>query len=526
MHYIASMLALVVVRGPDTGRTFPLPPYEPQLVGRSSEALHLSDACMSRCHAELTPDGSDWSLRDLSSRHGTFLNGERILGAVTLHAGDRFRCGDTEFLAIREGAVPPRTHDDGIAQAARVDDAVTMDASSEAATITLTLIARAAEPTDADAYLAEAARVLESRLKSPITALRALDADLDSFVAPSHELPDDAHTRGTPHASFALVRRAILQGDMLQADTLTLIAPFGAIGGMRGAFLLERPCNTAATSREIACLARACDVTTLALAARKERDIQASQHRLALIGETVAALSHSIKNMLQGMRFGADAVDMALTHGELAKAQEGWPILQRNLDRIHALALNMLAWAKERPLELELSNANELAREVCELLTPAALRRRVQVTLALDDALPATSIDGPSIHQALTNLVLNAIEAAPERTGRVTIGSRYDNARNEVTLTVTDNGAGIPDSIRARLFEPFASSKGQRGTGLGLAVAQKISLRHGGRLDVISSATNGTLFELTLPAGGENLDPAETRAPKALRPGEFGWKFE
>ena len=122
--------------------------------------------------------------------------------------------------------------------------------------------------------------------------------------------------------------------------------------------------------------------------------------------------------------------------------------------------------------------------------------------------------------------MLNAIEAAPERTGRVTIGSRYDNARNEVTLTVTDNGAGIPDSIRARLFEPFASSKGQRGTGLGLAVAQKISLRHGGRLDVISSATNGTLFELTLPAGGENLDPAETRAPKALRPGEFGWKFE
>jgi hypothetical protein len=62
-----------------------------------------------------------------------------------------------------------------------------MDASSEAATITLTLIARAAEPTDADAYLAEAARVLESRLKSPITALRALDADLDSFVAPSRK---------------------------------------------------------------------------------------------------------------------------------------------------------------------------------------------------------------------------------------------------------------------------------------------------------------------------------------------------
>ncbi len=520
------MLALVVVSGPDTGRTFPLPQGEPQLVGRSSEALHLSDPTMSRCHAELTPDADEWLLRDLGSRHGTFLNGERIARAAAVRAGDRFRCGDTEFLAIREGASAPRTHDDGLASAARVDDAVTADASTLAATLALTLIARAAEPTDADTYLAEAARVLEARLKSPVTALRAIDAELDSFVAPSHNSPLDTRRQRSPHASFALVRRSILQSEMLQTDSLMLIAPFGAIGGMRGAFLLERPCNTAAGSTETACLARACEVTSLALAARTERDGQATQHRLALIGETVAALSHSIKNMLQGMRFGADAVDLALSRGELAKAQEGWPILQRNLDRIHALALNMLAWAKERPLELELSSANELAREVIELLSPAAARRRVQLVLALDDALPPASIDTPSIHQALTNLVLNAIEAAPERTGRVTLSSHYDRTRNEVSLTVTDNGGGIPDSIRARLFEPFASSKGQRGTGLGLAVAQKISLRHGGRLEVVSSAHEGTTFTLTVPAGGDHMDPAETRSPKALRPNEFGWKFE
>ena len=276
----------------------------------------------------------------------------------------------------------------------------------------------------------------------------------------------------------------------------------------------------------MAILARAAEVATLALAARGERDEGGTRDRLALIGETVAALSHSIKNMLQGMRFGADAVDLALSRGDLARAQEGWPVLQRNLDRIHALALNMLAWAKERPLEPEATDANDIAREVRELLAPAAGRRRVGVVITLDDSLPPVEIDGPAIHQALTNLVLNAIEAAPERTGLVEIGTAYRVESDELVIRVTDNGAGIPDAVRARLFEPFVSSKGQRGTGLGLAVARKIAERHGGRLEVEQTSRKGTTFALVLPAAGEGVDPAETRAPKGLSPEDFRWKFE
>ena len=516
------MLALVVVRGPDRGRTFPLPEREPQLVGRSSEALHLVDQTVSRRHAELTPDGRTWTVRDLDSRHGTFVNGVRIAGAVALHAGDRLRCGDTEMLAIREGETAVRTHDDGSASALRVADAVGEDPTSDAATVTLALVTRAAEPTDTDAFLAEAAGVLEARLGSSITALRATDAQLSSFVALSH-----AEGR-IAHAPLALVRRAIDEGAMLATNdgAFALIVPFGAIGATRGAFILHRTEHFAPSAREIACLARASEVASLATAARGVRDSRGHQHRLALIGETVAALSHSIKNMLQGMRFGADAVELALIRGELAKAQEGWPILHRNLDRIHALALNMLAWAKERPLEPEESDANALLREVRELLAPAAGRRRVGVVLELDDALPPVSLDAPAVHQALMNLVLNAIEAAPERVGLVTLGSRYLAQGDEVHLSVRDNGAGIPDGVRARLFEPFVSSKGQRGTGLGLAVARKIALRHGGRLEVAKTSGAGTEFILVLPATSEGADPAETRAPKGLRPGEFGWKFE
>jgi signal transduction histidine kinase len=511
------MLSLAVVRGPDRGRVYPLPEREPQLIGRSTEALDLTDASISRRHAELTPDVDGWRVRDLGSRHGTFVNGARTDGLVRVGAGDRIRCGDSEFLLVSEGAAPIETRDDGMAS-----DAASRAGGSPPADLTSLLVARALEPTDADAFLAEAARAIAATLACGAVPLRATDARLETFVAPGAA----AQARDAA-APLRLARRALDSGEILAAGEAgsVLVVPFGAIGGVRGAFILKRTAAAAFSPDDVTLAARAAEATTLGLAARAHRTPHGSQERLALIGETIAALSHSIKNMLQGMRFGADAVDLALSRGDLARAQEGWPVLQRNLDRIHALALNMLAWAKERPLEPEPSDANELAREVRELLAPAAGRRRVGVLLELDDALPPASFDAPSVHQALTNLVLNAIEAAPERIGMVTISSRYDPGRDEVRLGVRDNGAGVPESVRARLFEPFVSSKGQRGTGLGLAVARKIAERHGGRLELAATSTAGTEFVFVLPASADGADPGETRTPRGIAPDEFSWKF-
>jgi signal transduction histidine kinase len=530
LPYDAAMLSIVVVRGPDRGRAFALPDAEPQLIGRSTEALEITDPTVSRRHAELTPDAGRWKIRDLESRHGTFVNGVRISGAVALAAGDRIRCGDSELLLLKEGEAPPVASDDaGVAleSGARAEhDAADIGAVSiDAALVARELVARAAEPIDADAFLSIAARVLADRLACEVLALRATDARLEDFVVPG---ASDA-----PSAPLALVRRAIDRAEPLAAGDAAagrvLAAPFGAPGSARGAFLLRWRGDSAAQrprARDIAIVSAAAEVASLALASRGERPARGHQERLALIGETVAALSHSIKNMLQGLRFGADAVDLALSRGELARAREGWPVLQRNLDRVHALALNMLAWAKERPLEPEPTDANAILREVRELLAPAAARRRVGVLVELDDALPPAVLDAASIHQALTNLVLNAIEAAPERVGMVTLASRYDAESDAVVLTVRDNGAGIPDAVRARLFEPFVSSKGQRGTGLGLAVARKIAERHGGRLEVIETSSKGTSFALTLPSSSDGADPDETRAPRAMRPSDLSWRFE
>ena len=541
------MLTLLAVRGPDQGRAFPLPEREPQLLGRSTEALEIHDPTVSRRHAELTPDGARWLVRDLGSRHGTFVNGARIAGAVAIGAGDRLRCGESEFLVVREGEEAPTVADDGAPETGATVRLASLGAGAAgdtggdaighagghadgdfptgtdagAAPLVARLLSRATEPTDAATFLADAARALAEDLGASVIALLASDPGLESFTAPGA-------TRDTGPLPLALARESIRRSEILAAGDgrFRLAVPFGSVGGTRGAFVVLRDDARAATPIEIAAAARAAQVASLAIAARDRRHARDREERLALIGETVASLSHSIKNMLQGLRFGADAVDLALSRGDVRRAQEGWPVLQRNLDRIHALALNMLAWAKERPLEPEPAEVAALLEEVRDLLAPAAGRRRVAIVVEPATDLPPVHFDLASVLQALTNLAMNAIDAAPERTGLVTLAARYDEARDEIAITVRDNGAGVPRAIVGRLFEPFLSTKGQRGTGLGLAVARKIAERHGGRLELVETGASGSAFALALPASGAGGDPGETRTPRGIRPDLYGGRFE
>ena len=113
------MYLLEVIHGPDTGKRFSLPEREPQLIGRSTEAIPITDDSVSRRHAELTPDDDRWWLRDLDSTNGTYVNDSPVHDRTVVKAGDRIRCGDTIFAMIREHEVdheptdiePQTTHD-------------------------------------------------------------------------------------------------------------------------------------------------------------------------------------------------------------------------------------------------------------------------------------------------------------------------------------------------------------------------------------------------------------------------------
>jgi signal transduction histidine kinase/pSer/pThr/pTyr-binding forkhead associated (FHA) protein len=239
--------------------------------------------------------------------------------------------------------------------------------------------------------------------------------------------------------------------------------------------------------------------------------------RLAAVGETTAALSHSIKNILQALRGGADVVEMGFRSNNLPQATKGWRIVDRNLDKIYNLTLNLLAYSRPREPRLEMVNPRTIINECLELVAAVANERGAMVVADVDEAMPAVPMDPSGMHQVIMNLLSNALDAVQPQQGLIRIEARYDAENRQSTIEVIDNGSGIPASMMLHMFELFHSTKGNRGTGIGLAVAKKIVDEHEGSISVKSAPGEGTTFTVRLPVYHENLaDPSQTHGPARM----------
>ena len=236
--------------------------------------------------------------------------------------------------------------------------------------------------------------------------------------------------------------------------------------------------------------------------------------RLAAIGETTAALSHSIKNILQALRGGADVVEMGIRSNNLPQVAKGWRIADRNLQRIYALTMNLLQFSTQRQPRLEPVNPKVLIDDCVELIASSANEKGVMVVADVDPHHPAVPLDADGIHQVLMNLLLNALDAVEPHQGLIRVVCRYDEPGHAMVLEVIDNGVGIPPNMMNHMFELFHSTKGNRGTGLGLAVARKIVDEHDGSITVKSAPGEGSTFTIRLPVFHvDAADPSHTHGP-------------
>jgi two-component system, NtrC family, sensor kinase len=236
--------------------------------------------------------------------------------------------------------------------------------------------------------------------------------------------------------------------------------------------------------------------------------------RLAAVGETTAALSHSIKNILQALRGGADVVEMGLRSANVTQATKGWRIVDRNLEKIYNLTMNLLAYSKPREPKLEPINPKKLIEECLELIATQANEKGVMAVADVDIDHPAIPIDPDGMHQVIMNLLSNALDAVEPRKGLIRVVCRYDGDSRSSVIDVIDNGNGIPPGMMKHMFELFHSTKGNRGTGLGLAVTKKIVDEHEGSISVKSNPGEGTTFTVRLPVYHETLsDPSHTHGP-------------
>jgi signal transduction histidine kinase len=203
---------------------------------------------------------------------------------------------------------------------------------------------------------------------------------------------------------------------------------------------------------------------------------------------------------------------MGIKREDINQLKKGWEVVERNLGRIYNLTSNLLAFSKPRKPERSLVQPRAVIEECLELLAPLATSRGVMAVADVSPDQPAVPLDPHGLHQVLMNLLTNALEAIEDdEGGLIRVVCRYDAAQKRTILQVIDNGKGIHPNLMPHLFELFHSTKGNRGTGLGLPVAKKIVEEHEGTLQVKSRPGEGTAFTIILPAFAEQVqDPQHT----------------
>lgn len=224
----------------------------------------------------------------------------------------------------------------------------------------------------------------------------------------------------------------------------------------------------------------------------------ANSEALASIGEMAAALAHEIRNPLGSIVMASSQLAAGtLDEGDRKMVLR---VLRTESLRLNESLTNFLSFARPRELKLSPSDLNTVVNEVCGIIQASdELIKDVEVTVSLAAGLHPFPMDADQIRQVLWNIVLNAIQAMDGR-GALAVETGRDAAH--AFFRVRDTGPGLAPEMISKLFKPFQTTKPQ-GTGLGLAVADRIAKAHGGSVSVDSAPGRGACFTVRLPCIGD-----------------------
>jgi two-component system NtrC family sensor kinase len=551
---------LYVLQGPDKGRTLRTTD-QTVLIGRGSDQVPLTDQTVSRRHAELTCTEGAWILRDLNSANGTYVNGTRIQEPTRLKNGDQIKLGSTLLVYSSDDTAEQLSGADIPADLVTLDpDKLAVDSSVVATVPSADDSVVLAAPDTAYAVKSwKAVRELTDVIGSLLAPDRLLQRVMDIVF---EEVPADRgvifirdeesgellpavvrfrsrQARAEAARSAITASRTIVDhvvkthegalcsnvvrderfaaGESVQrlGERSVICVPIMAREHILGVIHLDCPTSEHTyNEHELRLITALGNQTGLAIENARLVQSHLERERLAAAGETVAYLSHSIKNMLQGMRAGGDVVQRGLDRRDFDVTAKGWRILDRNLKRVYTLVLNMLAFSKQREPQLAMHQVNKIVADVVELVHEQADENQIQLRTDFDPDLPPIPADYDGVHQAVLNLVSNAMDAVPRGSGLIDVRTAFDAIERRVVISVTDNGPGVPESERGRIFEPFHSTKGHAGTGLGLAVARKNVRELGGSIELHDVPGGGSEFVIRLPtAEARRAVPGDTQGP-------------
>jgi signal transduction histidine kinase len=241
----------------------------------------------------------------------------------------------------------------------------------------------------------------------------------------------------------------------------------------------------------------------------KTRDLLEAE-RMAAVGQTVAELSHTIKNIANSLKGSIFVLGKGIELDEKEYILEGWRMVASNVEKIKNLSLDLLHYGKYAKVQLSRCDPSRPAEEVLLLMAAKARDDGVRLEAELSPDVATIMMDPDGIQRCLMNLVGNAIDACRDNAAgghdkRVALRT-VALKEGGVEYQVVDNGCGMDDDVQQRLFQSFFSTKGTEGTGIGLMMTKRIVDQHQGVVEVKSRPGEGTTVIIRLPAGSETIN--------------------
>ncbi|TVM35212.1 response regulator [Oceanidesulfovibrio marinus] len=245
-------------------------------------------------------------------------------------------------------------------------------------------------------------------------------------------------------------------------------------------------------------------------------EIRRLQDHLTSLGIMLGSMSHGVKGMLTALDGGIYRLESGMRKEDPEKIAQAMETVKTMIVRIKKMILDILYYAKSRALEAEVVDVKEFLTGVADIVRDRAEGAGIAYECVFGDGLETMEVDSSAFSAALVNFLENAVDAcAARRNGSPRVALRAASKGPAVEIVVEDNGMGMDRETREKIFTLFFSSKGRKGTGLGLFISNQTIEHHGGSITVDSEPDKGTSFIITMP---RRLPDSARQAPP--QPGE------
>ena len=535
---------LKVTGGPAAGKEFVLNSPEVTLGRAVSADVQLPDMVISRHHTSIYFEGRRWVVKDLESTNGTWIGNRRVRGPTPLELGKTVRLGNSLFQVhqidepLDEPIISARVESVSVKRVGEERDAASAQIARDQKKLQAMYSVQRLVSAAGD--LQEVYDCCLEIVTGAIPSQRAhllLAAEDGNNLVPVAQRDERGPVKelSMENVSRSIIRWVRSQDEgVLSIDATkdvrfssqsisdsqlqrVLCVPIHGSEEQLGVIhLAVKSINLDYAEDDLKLLSAIACSAGLAIENRRLMESNLAAERMAAVGLMAASLAHDVKNILGGLEGCISLLRMGLDSKDGDLTENAWDMMNRNQKRLNSLMHDLLNLASEDKHESLAVSVEELVREAVDVIRPQADANDIKIMVRKPAEFDGIAwMDSRGMHRVLLNLPTNAIAAINDQhvgtgKGRVRITWGLKEGAEDFFLRVRDNGKGIAVVDQSKVFNLFHTSKGNRGTGLGLSVCKQIVERHQGTIEVESIPGKGSEFIVTLPQNSDSTD-TETR---------------